>query len=374
MKSRRRPPIRLAAVALAALGTVVASGCTSTVGYAARVNDSVISQDTLNHELADISANKKYVQLIDQQGGSGPVAGTSAGTYNKAFVAVLLDQQVRFEIIRQRLASSNALPKAAQVASAQSTVAQAFPNGLFTAFPARYQHVLSTQQAEADAFVKVASADLSSDGLNQFYQSHLIDYATEACVSHILIADKNGSGQLDYNASLAHALKVKAQLAAGGDFAALAKQYSQDNQGTSGGSAAQGGVLPGSAPDGCMTTQDIQQLVAEFAQSVLSLPVNQVSDPVRTQFGYHLIEVTKRVIEPLDATVAADIHQRVAGQRLNQLVAKARVKINPEFGSFSTKPNANGQITGVTPPLVPNVLGKSTASPTPSTTNPPAGG
>jgi foldase protein PrsA len=222
--------------------------------------------------------------------------------------------------------------------------------------------VLATQQAQADAFVASVTASLTSDAINAYYQAHLSDYATEACVRHILIADKDASGQLDYNASLADARKVKAQLDAGGDFAAAAKQYSQDNQGTTGGSAAQGGVLQGSATDGCLTSADLQQLVTEFAQAVVKLPVNQISDPVKTQFGYHLIEVTSRAIGPLDASVTSDIRQRVAGQELNTLVAKASVKVNPEFGSFDKKASASGQILGVVPPVAPKLTQSSTAA------------
>jgi foldase protein PrsA len=348
----------------AALLVATLASCTSKVGYAALVNGSVISQDRVNGELADISANGDYVKLIDTQGGSGPVAGSSAGTYNKAFVAALLDQQVRFEIIRQKLVANKALPAADKVTAAKSVVSSAFPSGVFPKFPPRYQTVLATQQAEADAFVSSVTTDLTPDALNTYYQAHLSDYATEACVRHILIADKDASGQLDYNASLADARKVKAQLDAGGDFAAAAKQYSQDNQGTGGGSAAQGGVLQGSATDSCLTSADLQQLVTEFAQAVVKLPVNSISDPVKTQFGYHLIEVTSRAIGPLDASVTSDIRQRVAGQKLNTLVAKASVKVNPEFGSFDKKAGASGQILGVVPPVAPKLAPATTAAAT----------
>lgn len=358
----RRARAGLAALGATVLLAVALSSCTSTLGYAALVNGTAISQASINQQLADISANKQYVQLIDQPGGTGPVTGATAGTYNKAFVAQLLDQQVRYEIIRQKLAAVHAVPPPAKVASAKSEVAQAFPSGVFAAFPARYQNLLAGQQANADAFVTAVAGNVSPDALNQFYQSHLADYATEACVRHILIADKDASGQLDYAASLVDAQKIKAMLDSGADFTALAKQYSQDNQGTNGGSAAVGGNLQGSASDGCLTSSDLQQLITEFAQVVTSLPVNQVSAPVKTQFGYHLIEVTKRTIEPLDATVTTDIQRRLAGQALTKLVASAKVKVNPEFGTFNGKADSTGQIPGVTPPAVPNLTSTAAAA------------
>jgi hypothetical protein len=363
--SWRPRAVRGSVAAGAAVITLVAgglAGCTSTLGYAAVVNGSVISQKTVNQELADVAANTKYVTAVAQQGPPGPVTGTSSGTYNKPFVAYILDQEIRIEIIRQRLAASQALPSPTEVTAAKTEVTNADTSGFLAGFPARYQNLQFIRQADVDAFVATVTADLTPDAVNQYYQAHQSDYSTEACVRHILIADKDSSGQLDYAASLADAKKIKSLLDAGGDFAALAKQYSQDNQGTTGGTAAQGGVVAGTAADGCNTTSDLQLLAPEFAQAVVTLPVNQVSAPVKTQFGYHLIEVTKRVVAPLDSTLTADIHQRVAGDRLNQLVAAARVKVNPEFGSFDSKTNTNGQIPGVLPPLVPNVSGTTVAS------------
>jgi parvulin-like peptidyl-prolyl isomerase len=85
---------------------------------------------------------------------------------------------------------------------------------------------------------------------------------------------------------------------------------------------------------------------------------------VQTTFGYHLIKVTSRAVEPLDATVTTNIHRREAGQRLNKFVADAHVKLNPEFGSYDGKVNASGEVAGVVPPLVPSLAPESTTSTT----------
>lgn len=71
---------------------------------------------------------------------------------------------------------------------------------------------------------------------------------------------------------------VAAKVKAGGDFAELAKQYSMD------GSAANGGDL-GWFRRGAM--------VKEFEESAFRLPIGKVSEPVRTQFGWHLIKVER---------------------------------------------------------------------------------
>jgi parvulin-like peptidyl-prolyl isomerase len=74
--------------------------------------------------------------------------------------------------------------------------------------------------------------------------------------------------------------EVIARLEAGEDFAELAAEVSQDP-----GSGAAGGDL-GFVPRG--------RFVPEFDEVVFSAPVGQVSDPVQTQFGWHIIEVLER--------------------------------------------------------------------------------
>jgi len=73
--------------------------------------------------------------------------------------------------------------------------------------------------------------------------------------------------------------KLKQQIADGADFAALAKQHSQCPSGKQGG--ALGTFSPG-------------QMVREFDQVVFSAEIGKVQGPVKTQFGYHLVEVTMR--------------------------------------------------------------------------------
>jgi len=84
----------------------------------------------------------------------------------------------------------------------------------------------------------------------------------------------------DQAATLQRVQRLRAEIAGGADFAEVAKRESTDQ-----GSAAQGGDL------GTITRG---QMVAPFDQAVFSLPVGQLSEPVQTQFGYHLIQVTER--------------------------------------------------------------------------------
>lgn len=74
---------------------------------------------------------------------------------------------------------------------------------------------------------------------------------------------------------------LKKQIEGGTDFADLAKQHSKCPSGKAGGSLGEFGQ---------------GDMVPEFDAVVFGdLPVGQVSEPVKTQFGYHLLEVQKRV-------------------------------------------------------------------------------
>lgn len=84
---------------------------------------------------------------------------------------------------------------------------------------------------------------------------------------HILVNDKTACADL------------KTRIESGEDFAKLASEFSECPSGRDGGEL--GEFSPG-------------QMVQEFDQVVFSADVGKVHGPVQTQFGYHLIEVTKR--------------------------------------------------------------------------------
>jgi peptidyl-prolyl cis-trans isomerase C len=73
--------------------------------------------------------------------------------------------------------------------------------------------------------------------------------------------------------------RIKQEIAAGSDFADMAKQHSSCPSGQTGGEL--GEFAPG-------------QMVPEFDKVVFSEEVNVVHGPVKTQFGFHLVEITSR--------------------------------------------------------------------------------
>ena len=117
---------------------------------------------------------------------------------------------------------------------------------------------------------------------------------TQYHAQHILIASQGERAQ-----RLAQRLAQNAQR--GADFSALARQYSQD------GSAANGGDL-GWLSEG--------ETVPEFERAMRSLKPGQVSAPVHTQFGWHVIRLVEaRTPNTPDARIRAGVHDAIAEQK-----------------------------------------------------------
>jgi peptidyl-prolyl cis-trans isomerase C len=91
--------------------------------------------------------------------------------------------------------------------------------------------------------------------------------AKKASARHILVSTKEACE------------KLKAEIVAGADFAVLARKHSQCPSGK------QGGDL-GEFSQG--------QMVPEFDKVVFNDEIGKVHGPIKTQFGYHLLEITSR--------------------------------------------------------------------------------
>lgn len=102
--------------------------------------------------------------------------------------------------------------------------------------------------------------------------------------AHILLRLPPNASAADRDATRAQLEDLRDRILAGEDFAALAREHSQDP-----GSAAQGGDL------GVFTAD---QMVEPFAEAVLALEPGQLSDVVETPFGLHLIRLTERLPPP----------------------------------------------------------------------------
>ena len=133
---------------------------------------------------------------------------------------------------------------------------------------------------------------------------------------HILIKFKGspipaqeGKPELTEEEALKKITDLRKQILAGSDFAAIAKAESDDT-----GSGAQGGDL-GTFGHG--------QMVPEFEKTAFSLPVGEISEPIKTQFGYHIIKVDKRDTKSFEE-VRSQLEQSLKPEMAREAVEKLR--------------------------------------------------
>lgn len=133
-------------------------------------------------------------------------------------------------------------------------------------------------------------------------------------VSHILVETEE------------EAAEVRERLDEGEDFGAIAQAVSTDP-----GSGANGGQLGPLQPGA---------FVPEFEEAALALEPGEISDPVQTQFGYHIIttepppELTPELAAQIEQDLRAQRAQQDIGALLQRVVDDADVDINPRFGRW----------------------------------------
>ena len=242
-----------------------------------------------------------------------------------------LDQLITYSVLKQEAATRKFAVADADVDAQVASMQKQFPT------QAEFDKALSArnttvEQLKADARVdmainkmmeaEVAGAVAATDAdAKDFYDKNPDKFAQPESVraSHILILTKDAdeAGKKAARTKIDGVLK---RAKAGEDFAALAKENSQD------GSASQGGDL-GFFGRG--------RMVPEFDQAVFALKPGEISEVVSTQFGYHIIKLTEKKAGstvPFDQ-VKPQVVEYLSNQKKQQRVdsfideAKKRAKI-----------------------------------------------
>jgi len=144
---------------------------------------------------------------------------------------------------------------------------------------------------------------------------------------------KDAEPQKEYNA--AHILveteekakELKAQLDGGADFAELAKANSTDT-----GSGAQGGDLGWFAQGGDLGWFGLGMMVKPFEDAVVGAEPGKVTDPVQSDFGWHLVLVKETriaaqpTLDDMREELAAEIENKVVEAKLAELTGAAAVE------------------------------------------------
>ncbi len=195
--------------------------------------------------------------------------------------------------------------------------------------PATQQQLsLAREQVLAQAAGKAMmdAAQVDDAAAHAYYDAHKSEFQS-ASAHHILIRFKGspvplkeGQKDLTEEEALAKAQEIEKRLKAGEDFATIAKAESADA-----GSGAQGGEL-GSFKQG--------QMVKPFSDAAFSMKEGQISDPVKTQFGYHIIRLDKletKTFEQARPEIDAKLKPEIAKKHMDELQKSASVTLDESF-------------------------------------------
>jgi foldase protein PrsA len=271
---------RAASLALAALCVSLAacsSGATETGGDVATVNGQKISR-----------------AAFDQKLESGP-SGKST-----------LAQLIQSSLVEQYATTNKIDVTDAEIAKREDEIKAKYPAGQFDQILKQQgltendvHQILRDQIIIEKAVapkVTVSEADIKAF----FTKNHaLLDTPEQVQARHILVADEKTADD------------IEAKLKAGGDFAALAKQYSTDPS-----TKDKGGEL-GFFGKG--------QMVPAFQNAAFADPVGKVTAPVKSPFGWHIIQVEAK--KPAVVATLTNAHDKIR----DQLQQQARGQATPAF-------------------------------------------
>ena len=306
--------LALAAAALASV-TLVAAGCGGSdevpTNAVAVVDGSTVTRAALDELLT--RAKLSYAA----QKRSFPKAGTSEyQTLQTQAVAYLVQRQEyasEAEKLGIQVKDTQIAKKVGQVRKQYFSDNQAkFEQGLkeqgYT--EATLREEIRSQLLTEGIYDKVtAAAKVTDADVKSYYAKNKANYSVpeSRAVRHILVKTK------------AEADRIRAELVSGGDFAALAKANSLD---------------PGSKDQGGKLTVSKGQTVVPFDKAAFSLETNEVSEPVKTQFGYHIIQPLAAVkagsVTPL-SQVQDQIRTQLVSQKKNDAVNDWVANVEKEY-------------------------------------------
>ncbi|UUZ79378.1 peptidylprolyl isomerase [Paenibacillus sp. P26] len=155
------------------------------------------------------------------------------------------------------------------------------------------------------------TSDFTDDKLKAEYDQRLADKTGDfiiVTVRHILISNDNADGTARSKEEVDKKVKeVQDKLKAGTDFAAVVKDYSDDP-----GSKANGGLYP-DAP--------VKFFTPAFAKAAMDIELNKISDPVQTEYGYHILKVEARKTQTFDEA-KQQLQADLVNQRLTSFLTK----------------------------------------------------
>ena len=178
----------------------------------------------------------------------------------------------------------------------------------------QYATQLLIEDAVSDALIG-SVVMLTLDDAQTEIDANPLEY-TQVCASHILVETEE------------EVQAVEARLDAGEEFSVVATEVSTDT-----GSGANGGSL------GCASPASY---VPEFAEATMTAPIGEVTEPVESQFGFHLIVVddrTEATAEEVQSIMGDRALFDAVDQWLLDSITNAEVTVVEQYGTWETDPS-----------------------------------
>ena len=303
------------AVALAACGD-----SDITARAAATVNGEKITVDEVDRELAKFEKSAQFEQLTAEQ---------DADKVRRQFEQGYLSQIVRRHVMRPLAEERDLEVTEAEVDESIEAIKADFPSDK------EFEDALDQQGVSMDQLPELVRDQLTEEALREDVkaeiepsddelQSHYdenIDRYQQTKASHILIEQRGEAEDVAKELQDAKANEIEKL------FAERAKKLSQDP-----GSGEKGGDL-GYFASG--------ELVPEFEEAAGKLELGEVSDPVQSEFGFHIIRVTDRRLQPFEDVrdqIAEELSGAEAEEAFQDLVVQAYedadVRVNSRYGEL----------------------------------------
>ncbi|GGO09209.1 hypothetical protein GCM10010969_39400 [Saccharibacillus kuerlensis] len=250
----------------------------------------------------------------------------------------MLDQQIAYSYLQGKATDEEKKEGASmadeQISQLKAQVDQAQLDELLKA-----QNIteadLKAYMTQVMTAVHYMSNQVADEDVQEEYDTNKESYIT-ADVRHILInfTDPEGNERTDAE-TLKLAKEAKARVDGGEDFAKVAEEVSEDP-----GSASNGGLYENAS---------VNQWVEAFKKAALEQEIGVVSDPVKTEYGYHIIKVEDRA-DTLTDEVKESVRQTLASNKLNDFMENELEGITKSKEEFAAdeEPAAEGTETAPT--------------------------
>ncbi len=281
----------------------------------ARVNDQEIYKEDVDQALAPVAKQQ-------------PISADQMPQFQAAMLAQLISQKLILELIKEQnlLATPEEIDAQVDQLSDQLKV-QKVSLSQYMRKMGLTRATLRNRTGNQISIQKLLNQFGPEDRLQEYFKQNARQFdGTELRVSHILLRPRATGSQAEMDEIRAQAVKIKAGIDAQTmTFAEAARQYSAGPSRTEGGDL---GFIGRKVP-----------MVEAFNRAAFNLEKGQVSEPVATPFGVHLITVTDvrpggKALADVRNEVTLQFSQWIIDQLIEKQIEKAKIEFNESFPHY----------------------------------------